>query len=188
MTSTRTLLIAMGLALAGCPPTPGGDESTLISSEPCDACSGACVIENLATGTPTHHNQPLDYEDVPPVGGPHNQCWGDWAVYDTELEDDHWVHNLEHGGIIYLYDCPGGCEAEETQLREMFDSRPAGTVLVTPYAGLEGGFAAVAWGWRLVSDCFDRATFDAFYDTHVDQAPESVTSGPPASCEEALSD
>ena len=78
----------------------------------------------------------------------------------AEHEDDHWVHNLEHGGIVYLYDCPGGCEAEETQLREMFDSRPAGTVIVTPYAGqvTPSEITAVDRGWSATASTAPRST------------------------------
>jgi len=167
------------LLLLGCPGAP--DDSNVLSSEECDACD-ACLIENLEIGFAGHDSDLRDYDDLPPAGGDHNPCWAEWAVYDTELPDENWVHNLEHGGIVYLYDCPGGCEAEVAELQEIFDSREAGTVIVTPYAGLDGGFAVVAWGWRMVTDCFDRPAFDAFYDDHVDQAPESVRSGPSASC------
>lgn len=51
-------------------------------------------------------------------------------------------------------------------------------VRFAPYASLPTRFAAVSWGRRLLTDCFDEAQMEAFYAEHVDNAPESITSNP----------
>ena len=120
------------------------------------------------------------YPDPPPAGGNHNQCWGAWGVHERELADERFVHNLEHGGVVYLYRCPEGCADEVAWLSEFVRGRDL--ALVTPYAALPTRFGIVSWGHRLLSDCLDRATFERFYTEHRDQGLESVSAQPPADC------
>lgn len=144
----------------------------------CTRC-GACE-QSVAFSSVTHVDGPIDYDDLPPAGGEHNPCWGDFRVYETPLADERWVHNLEHGGVVFLYHCPEGCAAEVAELGAFVRKRSQ--ALLTPYPELPARFAAVAWGERLVSPCFDLDAFEAFYAAHVGRAPESVTAPPPAAC------
>ena len=153
------------------------------ASRPAKICSscGDCE-ESVAAGTALHVIDPVEYTDPPPVGGNHDPCWADFGVHEEAVAPERWVHNLEHGGVAFLYHCPGGCDAEVAMLASLStNQRPF--ALVTEYAALPARFAAVAWGHRLVTDCFDAAAFGAFYDAHADQAPESSTSGRPPACD-----
>jgi hypothetical protein len=128
----------------------------------------------------THREGDIDYDDPPPAGGPHNPCWAPWGVHEDPVRPENWVHNLEHGGVVFLYDCPDGCEAAVAKLAAFVDEHPQ--ALLTPYLGLPTRFGYVSWGYRLLTDCDDIAAARAFYDAHVDRAPESITSGPPSAC------
>jgi hypothetical protein len=141
--------------------------------------SGDCD-EWVELGPPNHVQGRIDYQGGPPAGGSHNPCWGRYGVHDEALPAENWVHNLEHGAVVYLYHCPDGCDAEVATLTELVEERPR--ALLTPYTGLSTRFAIVAWGYRLESDDLDRAAFEAFYDAHVDHAPESIAGGPPSGC------
>jgi len=88
------------------------------------------------------------------------------------------VHNLEHGGVVFLHHCDD-C-ADDVAALDAFANGHA-MALSTPYAALPARFAVVAWGVRLVSDCYDPDAFAAFYAAHVDHGPESVSGPPPAS-------
>jgi hypothetical protein len=127
-----------------------------------------------------HVNGDLVYPDPPPTGGNHNPCWGTWGVHDEELADEHWVHNLEHGGVVFLYRCPDGCPDEVSALSDAVQGRDR--ALLTPYSLLPTRFAVVSWGFRLLSDCFDLASFMGFYTAHVGHGPESLSDPPPAQC------
>jgi hypothetical protein len=140
---------------------------------------GACE-QSVAVGAPQHLQGTIDYPDPPPAGGQHNPCWGDFGVHDEELPAENWVHNLEHGAVVYLHDCPGGCDAELEQLSELVRERPF--ALLTPFPGLPTRFAVVAWGYRLESDELDLPAFEAFYEAHHDRGLESSTSGAPSGC------
>ncbi len=147
----------------------------------CDSCEGECRYESIEVGETIHVDGGLAYSDLPPVGGDHDPCWVDWGVHDAEVGDEHWVHNMEHGGVVFLYNCPEGCEAEVEEMSTFVDEH-WGTSLLAPYTLMDAGFAVAAWGVRLVSDCFELDAASAFYESHVDQGPESTSSMPPEGC------
>jgi hypothetical protein len=164
-------------------PVGRGDAASLDAAEPevlCTECDGKCE-ETIEVVTMMHVSGGVQYEDVPPVGGLHDPCWGDYGVYDAPaLPPERWVHNLEHGAIVFLYRCPDGCDDDVAALTQLAEGLER--TIVTPYADMQPGFAAVAWGHRLVSSCLDLDALQAFYDAHFDQAPESITTGAPDGC------
>ena len=177
----RALLFALGIVASAChddtssrpraPPPDGG----LI----CTACSGECA-ETLAIASSRHVEGAVSYSDEPPAGGDHSACWATWGVHSVAVAPEHWVHNLEHGGIVLLYVCPAGCAADVARLEDFVGTHPR--TLLTPYPKLPERFAAVAWGRRLVSGCLDLGAVGSFYDAFFDAAPESYRDDPPAGC------
>jgi len=140
---------------------------------------GACE-QQVEVGPPNHVQGNINYTDPPPAGGPHNPCWGDFGVHEEALPAENWVHNLEHGAVVYLYDCPEGCAEDVETLSALVEERPF--ALLTAYGALSTRFAVVAWGYRLESEDVDAEAFAAFYDAHADQALESTTAGAPSGC------
>ena len=43
------------------------------------------------------------YLHNPPVSGEHYPVWARWRIYTEVVPRGFWVHNLEHGGVIFLY-------------------------------------------------------------------------------------
>ena len=67
----------------------------------------------------THISQPskVTYNHDPPTSGCHYSLGIGKApispgVYDKHVDPEYWVHNLEHGYIVVLYNCPSGCPAD----------------------------------------------------------------------------
>ena len=147
----------------------------------CDACGGVCSYQSLTYVTRNHIATDLLYAGTP-AGGNHNPCWAQWGAHDTPVGDEHWVHNLEHGGVAFLYRCPEGCSDELDDLASLTSDYATGTWLSTPEPELSRRFAVVAWGFKLETDCFDRAAFDAFYQLHAGHAPEGTPAPPPGQC------
>jgi hypothetical protein len=156
---------------------------------PCDSDGGVpdgvCTAtgeceEKVTLAVAQHVEGDVQYPDPPPAGGPHNGCWGTWGVHETPLTDEKWVHNLEHGGVVLLYNCAEGCAPELKELAAFVQHRQF--TLLTAYPEMPTRFAFVAWGYRLLSDTLDRDALLAFFTAHVDNAPESISSGPPAGC------
>jgi hypothetical protein len=168
------------------PPVPELDASAALfdagdgMQQVCAACDDSCE-QALTISSADHVDGPIDYPDKPPAGGPHNPCWGDYGIhYEQPLPAENWVHNLEHGAVVFLYHCPEVCTEELVTLHTMAQELPR--VIVTEYTDMPAGFAAVSWGHRLVSECFDELALRAFHQRHFDRAPESVSAGAPGGC------
>lgn len=151
------------------------------SSPDCDLCDGGCEEQAAGALSQDHVSGGVDYADPPPMGGEHDPCWAPWGVHEEEVPDENWVHNLEHGGIVFLYDCPDGCPDEVALLTGLVEGYGP-TALLSPYGAMETRFAAVSWGYRLLQDCLDTDTMRDFYKEHVDDAPESTTAAPDTGC------
>lgn len=171
---------SLGLGVCDGQPQDGAPDA---SASPAEAGGpSACVApeeQKLAVGAATHVRTTIDYADPPPVGGQHHECWLRSGTYTSELPDERWVHNLEHGAVVYLYNCPAGCPEELAALTAFVSGRAE--VILTPYAALPTRFGAVAWEYRLLSDCYDARAFEGFYTAHLNKgAPEDEVDAEPS--------
>lgn len=150
--------------------------------------SGACqqISETHPPASATHLAQCSDipYDSNPPSGGNHYGVWAAYQSYDFAVPDGFLVHCLEHGAVVFWYNCPDGCADEVAQAEAMIDALPldplcAGlgtprrTVLV-PAPNLDARWAASAWGYLQKADCFDADALSSFYTEHFGQGPEAL--------------
>lgn len=126
--------------------------------------------EHLAAG------QTYLYKSDPPTSGPHAPAPVDWGIYDTPIPKETLVHNLEHGGSLILYNCPGGCPADIEQL-EQFAERyldEGRKVVFAPHPGMEHKIALVAWTYLDGFDELDPLRIFQFMQADLGaQAPEA---------------
>lgn len=122
------------------------------------------------------------YGSVPPTSGPHYPYWAAFKTYSAPIPAGYWVHSLEHGAVVILYNCPNGCDAELAALDAYLAAIPADPLCVPPLAHryivvpdptLPFTFAAAAWGNGLTSSCFDLPALGAFISAHYAMAPEN---------------
>lgn len=149
----------------------------------CEPMTGSFTEEVTVVTSVAHTEAPLDFGEVPPTGGPHDPCWAAWGVHEEPVDPRYFIHNLEHGGIALLYNCPSGCEDEITWL-SAFTQRNE-LAIMTEYPALGTRFGLSAWEARATSDCLDTDFVQSFYERRVDRAPEQFgrpAPGPPASC------
>ncbi|GDX78953.1 hypothetical protein LBMAG42_07640 [Deltaproteobacteria bacterium] len=175
------------LALLGCAacadPEPVDSAQGTPGTVPCDLCSALCYETYTVATEDAHVSGDVVYADEPPTSGNHSACWAEWGVHAEQVAAENWVHNLEHGGVVFLYDCPSdSCPEEKAEFVSYVESLPAGTALLSPYEPAELPFTVVSWEHELELGCFDLAAIQAFYTAHVGRAPEQSTSGPGASC------
>jgi hypothetical protein len=121
----------------------------------------------------------IDYENYPPSSGPHYPAPYNWGVYTDEVPEGNFVHNLEHGGIVILYKCDEPCPDLERSLVDLYQTVPPSRfgnvkLLTSPYSKLQNAITALAWGWVLEMDEFDRDRLLRFYRARLDQGPEQV--------------
>jgi hypothetical protein len=167
----RALLSSLALVLVAC------SEDRRPSGTVCTKC-GDCEEARPVTSA-YHVLGPIEYPDPPPTGGDHNPCWATWGVHDDVVPVENWVHNLEHGGVVFLYTTSDGGALDakdDAALKELVGMLPR--TLLTEYPALPKRFGVVAWGHRLVSDCLDVDADQQFYAKHFNLAPESIPDDP----------
>ena len=148
--------------------------------EPCATCGAEQNCTDVIEISSASHVSVDIVADPPPAGGDHNPCWANYGVYDEPLAGQYWLHNLEHGAVVYLYNCPDGCADDVSALATLVDAKAR--ALLTSYPYMTNRFAALSWGRRLLSDCLDLQAMKQFYNQHVDRAPESIADGAPEGC------
>ena len=131
-------------------------------------------------------NTDVQYDSNPPSSGPHYPYWAAYQAFTTPVDRRYYVHNLEHGAIVFLYRCDdgGGCPDVAAALQMASNSLPddplcsqAGEgvrvrTVITPDPLIDTPVAAAAWGWTYTADCIDLPTLEAFAAAHYGQGPE----------------
>jgi len=157
----------------GSPATPGVGECN-VSTVDSPPTSAAHLVQCSAT----------TYSTNPPSGGPHYAIWPAFQSYDFALPAGFVVHALEHGAVVFWYNCPEGCADEVAEVEALIAALPedplcGGTsalrrAVLLPYPELGSRWGMSAWGHALTADCVDAAAFEAFYTDHYAQGPEQL--------------
>jgi hypothetical protein len=119
---------------------------------------------------------PVTYASNPPSSGTHYPDWTAYKTYPAPVPWGFLVHDLEHGAVVIVYNCPDGCPAEVAQTQAFIDGLPPDPgcggarmkVVLAPDPTLDVRWAAAAWTWTLRAPCFDRSAFAAFVADHYD--------------------
>jgi hypothetical protein len=121
--------------------------------------------------------EPIDYQMPAPTGGAHRPSWARWGEY-TYLPTQRYLHNLEHGGIAFLYH---PCASDETlqAIRDYVQSHAGDETgpfryVMTPYPGLPTAIAVLAWENKLSANCFNSTDVDWFLRLNYRNGPEDV--------------
>lgn len=131
--------------------------------------------DHVAEGSATTYNS------RPPASGPHYPSWSQtYGFMATPLQPGTWLHNLEHGAVVILYNCPQACPELEQQLKDLYPTLPLGRnarggrarAIIQAYPDMDHKIAVVAWGWLLELDEFDRDQIVRFYESRIDRGPE----------------
>ena len=122
------------------------------------------------------------YSVVPATSGPHwfgpNTGAGvpapaRWGRYTEVLPDEVLIHNLEHGGIGFHYDCEDGCPEIVKALDNLIPRNPS-MYIMSPYPGMPSKIAITAWRHHLYLDEVDEEQIRRFIEEYQNRAPESV--------------
>jgi hypothetical protein len=139
------------------------------ASQPLQPIEGLASFPGLSA---SHIEDPVVvYDQVPPVGGPHNSVWQNCGVYTRELENRHAVHSLEHGAIWITYqpDLP-----EDQVLKLQSITRQSQFRLLSPYPGIPSPIVASAWGYQIQLDSPDDPRLFEFIDRYEQKGPEAA--------------
>lgn len=179
---------ACALALVSCE-----GEADRKEEDPAAVTPSACAPEGekmhppMASRAHVNSIRGIRYDSNPPSSGPHCPAPGRYGVYETSdpLRRCNWIHNLEHGAIVLLYNCPQGCPDVVADLLDVMkqagadpDCGASKRLVLTPDPELDVPVAAAAWGytWKGCLNDAGKAELVTFIDKHLGsrgRAPEA---------------
>jgi hypothetical protein len=127
------------------------------------------------------------WDSNPPSSGPHYPIWAAFQAYSAPVPRGYYVHDLEHGAIVFAYNCADGdadCADVAAALQAVSDALPddplcAATgqgvrvrTVITPDPLLDVPVAAAAWGYTYKAECVDLPSLTAFAMEHYGNGPE----------------
>ncbi len=111
------------------------------------------------------------YNTVPGTSGEHSNQTVVYGVYDQQVSEINYVHNLEHGAIGMFYG-PDVPEETVAQMQEFYNKDPRGLIMA-PDDRLGDQIALTAWTHIAKGKTFDEEVFETFVDEFGFRGPES---------------
>jgi len=162
----------------------------VVSSSAAESSSSSgtemCPISYVAETPPASPHTPacsvLTWSTNPPTAGPHYGVWAAFRNYQTPVPRGFYVHAMEHGAVVLLYNCPDGCAEDVAAMEAFLDARPADPLCVPPLKNrfvltpdplLPTRFAAAAWGYAITMECLNLPAMGLFIDARYGAAPEN---------------
>ena len=112
------------------------------------------------------------YNSNPPTSGPHWAAAARNGVYDKQLSDEQFIHNLEHGHVWISYK-PDTADDVKNKLKEIVE-KDSWKVVLEPREQNDSQIALVAWGRVLAMDEPDYAKVEEFIKTYRNRGPENT--------------
>jgi YVTN family beta-propeller protein len=109
----------------------------------------------------------------PPTSGASAPDLVTWGVHPLPIPPEVLLHNLEHGGVALLYNCPDGCPRLVAELAALARSRDH--LLVAPYPLMAPRLALVAWERLATRETFDRSAVLAFIAAYAGRDRHTAT-------------
>lgn len=118
-----------------------------------------------------HVEEPVTYEQDPPVGGNHAGVWTNCGVYGEPVSNEQSVHSLEHGAVWVTYQ-PDLAPDQVEVLAQVVEANDY--ALLSPYEGLGSPVVASAWGTQLALDDVTDPRLATFLERYLqgEEAPE----------------
>ncbi len=120
-----------------------------------------------------------EYNSDPPTSGPHYPEEAEAGFYDTNIYKfpaGYLGHNLEHGYVIFWYNCDlldeAGCTELKSQIRAVMDELGGVKMIAYPWPSLDVPLSITSWGRLQKFAAFDAAGAKAFYSANLNRAPE----------------
>lgn len=133
---------------------------------------------HIEEGTP-----PGPFPSDPPAGGRHYASELDARFYqETELAslaeypEGSLVHNLEHGYVIFWYNCAvldeAGCSQLKNGIQQVMDQFNGVKLIAFPWDSIDVPLVMTSWGKLLRFDQFNANSAEAFIKANLNHAPE----------------
>lgn len=185
------LLAATALGAASCAAKSLSSPGTVADAlaEPLELDASCSVTLDSPPLLPANHvpiGSDIQWDSNPPSSGPHFPIWAAYQAYASPVPRGYYVHNLEHGAVVLLYNCPSDCPDVVAALVQAANQIPSDPLcdaagegirvrtVITPDPLLDVPVAAAAWGWTYRAQCADLPTLTSFVQNHYGQGPEQI--------------
>lgn len=139
--------------------------------------------EAIPIMTDTSHveidSDPGAYNSDPPTSGPHYAQEAEAGFYDSNIYPypaGYLVHNLEHGYVIFWYNCDlldeSACSELKIQIRSIMDELGGVKLIAYPWNSIDVPLVMTSWGRLQRLETFDAEKAKAFYRANLNRAPE----------------
>lgn len=122
----------------------GDDVDAMSNPGPQPAPTGLDEVRAYGDLPTTHSDEPVTYDQSPPVGGAHFGSWMDCGAFSEPLRDEVAVHDLEHGAVWISYDP----SLDDAAVAELVSVLPANGIMA-PYTGLDSPVVVTVWERQL---------------------------------------
>lgn len=133
---------------------------------------------HIEEGTP-----PGPYPSDPPAGGVHYASELNSKFYEetdlsslSDYPEGYLVHNLEHGYVIFWYNCAAldeaGCIQLKASIQQVMNEFNGLKLIAFPWKSLEVPVAMTSWGRVKHFETFDPSQAIAFVKSNRNRAPE----------------
>lgn len=140
------------------------------------------IMANAGDHVPTGTN-PGPYNSDPPTSGKHYAEEFDAGFYELtdakaqqEFPEGYLNHNLEHGYVIFWYNCDlldeAGCSELKDQIKGVMNDFDNYKVIGFPRNSIEYPISMTSWGRIQNFDSFDAEAASAFVRKNRNHAPE----------------
>jgi hypothetical protein len=131
------------------------------------------------TGHVPTDSDPGKYNSDPPTSGPHYSGELEAGFYesnDYEYPAGYLVHNLEHGYIIFWYNCDlldeAGCTTLKDQIRTTMDELGGTKMIAYPWPSIDVPLVLTSWGRMQKVETFNAEQAKAYYRANLNKSPE----------------
>jgi len=135
-------------------------------------------VNHIEEGT-----DPGPFPSNPPAGGRHYASEMDAGFYDenspqTQLTypEGYIGHSLEHGYVVFWYNCDSLSESEcntlKSEIKSVMDNFGGTKLIAFPWPSLDVPVAMTSWGRLMRFDAFDPETASAFIQANMSKSPE----------------
>lgn len=122
---------------------------------------------------------PGEYNSDPPTSGLHYASAAEAGFYDENIYTypaGYLVHSLEHGYVIFWYNCDildeAGCSELKSQIRSVMDEFGGVKLIAYPWPTIDVPLVMTSWGRLQRFETFDTEQARAFYRANLNKAPE----------------
>lgn len=135
-------------------------------------------VNHIAIGT-----IPGPYPSDPPAGGVHYPQTFDAKFYEEtdlaslpEHPEGYLVHNLEHGYVIFWYNCDklsqSDCDTLKSQIRQVMADFNGVKLIAFPWKTLDVPLVMTSWGRLQRFETFDKDLASRFIRSNLNHSPE----------------